>query len=470
MSALQYHAFQDAIHDAVIRFRAIPKNEVIRVISHLDCDGIAACSIFLRALMREDRQYALSTVQQLNDEVLATAAQDQYKVVVFTDLGSTSATVIAERLAGKDVLILDHHEPDGNPAGIMHINPHLHGIDGSKEVSGAGVVYLFCRALGEKNRDMAHIALVGATGDMQENSGFLHLNSAILEDALQQGLVEVKKGLRIFGSFTRPVHKALEYSTDPFIPGVSGSESGAINLLNSVRIPPKQGSSWRRLADLTTEETQRLVAAIVMKRVSIEHPEDIIGNHYLLRKETLDEFRDMKSFSTVLNACGRLDNTSLGIGCCLGDEKMKRKAVHNLQEYKRQIMHAMRWYEESQHSPRIIRQGGYLIINAGDNILGTMAGTMASILSRSGQVPDGTLILSLAHQDAANTKVSLRIAGRNQGNDLMSIIKAIAARVGCDAGGHKDAAGTVIKIGQEEAFIAAAQEILAKVSMEQEVE
>ncbi|MBI4149721.1 DHH family phosphoesterase [Candidatus Woesearchaeota archaeon] len=466
---MPYQEFQDSITGAVAQFHAIPKSETIRVISHLDCDGIAACSIFLKALMRENRQYALSTVQQLNDEVLGNLQQEQYSVVVFTDLGSTSAAAIAARLEGKTVLILDHHEPESSPSHIIHINPHLHSIDGSREISGAGVVYLFCKALNEKNRDMAHIALIGATGDMQESNGFLHLNKAILDDALQQGLVEVRKGLRMFGSYTRPVHKALEYSTDPFVPGVSGSESGAISLLNSLHIPAKNGANWRRLADLTKEETQRLIAAIVMKRISIDRPEDIIGNHYLLLKETLDEFRDMKSFSTVLNACGRLDNSSLGIGCCLGDEKMKRKAVQNLQEYKRQIMQAMRWYESHQDSPAIIRHDGYLIINAGDHILSTMAGTMASILSRSGTIPDGTLILSLAHQDAANTKVSLRIAGQNRGNDLMSIIKQIASRVGCDAGGHKDAAGTLIKIGQEEAFIAAAQEIFQRLSMEEKI-
>ena len=52
------------------------------------------------------------------------------------------------------------------------MNPHLFDIDGSTEISGAGVVYLFCKALDGKNKDMAHIAIVGAIGDIQEDKGF----------------------------------------------------------------------------------------------------------------------------------------------------------------------------------------------------------------------------------------------------------------------------------------------------------
>ena len=60
---------------------------------------------------------------------------------------------INDLMKDKVVLILDHHQPEEVEAenNICHINPHLHGIDGSKEISGSGVVYLFSKAVDKSN-------------------------------------------------------------------------------------------------------------------------------------------------------------------------------------------------------------------------------------------------------------------------------------------------------------------------------
>ena len=97
-------------------------------------------------------------------------------------------------------------------------------LGGSKEVSGSGVTYLFAKSLNKANIDFAYIAIIGAIGDMQEDRGFETLNSRILEDAKKTGKMKVITGIRVFGAQTKPLHKVLEYCTDPFIPGVSGSE------------------------------------------------------------------------------------------------------------------------------------------------------------------------------------------------------------------------------------------------------
>ena len=52
---------------------------------------------------------------------------------------------------------------------VVHINPHLFGIDGSKDLCGAGSSYLAIRDLDKKH--LAYFALVGAFGDMQGQDG-----------------------------------------------------------------------------------------------------------------------------------------------------------------------------------------------------------------------------------------------------------------------------------------------------------
>ena len=66
-----------------------------------------------------------------------------------------------------DVIIADHHQPMDFEIkdNITHVNPHLFGVDGSREVSASGVTYLTVR--GMEKQSLAGLALAGAFGDMQ---------------------------------------------------------------------------------------------------------------------------------------------------------------------------------------------------------------------------------------------------------------------------------------------------------------
>jgi len=465
----KYEEFKEYLAVALERFKEWDKQETIRLISHLDADGIGACSIMVKALNTDNRKYSLSIVQQLTDEVLQELANEPYNHFIFTDLGSGNLSSIKKRFIGKQVFILDHHEPEPLHVNdnIMHINPHLFGIDGGTEVSGAGVVYLFAKDLHKGVEDLAPIALVGAIGDFQEHDGFKRLNDEILRIAIKNGKVKVVRGLRIFGAQTRPLHKALEYCTDPYIPSVSGSESGAIQFLYELGIQAKNGKEWRKLVNLDEGEIKTLVSGIIMKRLGEDKPEDVLGNMYiLLEEEEESPFRDAKEFSTLLNACGRLDKASLGIGSCLGDKNTKEKAVASLAGYKRLIINAMNWFHEHKGGDGIIKGDGYIIINAGNNIKASMIGTISSILSKSNDIPSGTFILSLADMLNGTYKVSLRVSGRAE-VDLREIVKKISEKVGGEAGGHQAAAGANIPEDAVEAFVQEAQAVLAKRGMEE---
>jgi RecJ-like exonuclease len=461
-----YQLFKESAKNAAESFKKIDKRETIRVISHLDSDGICAASILLHAFMHEGRKYSLSIVQQVNELLLLDLNKEHYKYYFFTDLGSGQFSKIAKILKDKVVFILDHHELDAqqNHDSIVHVNPHLFGINGSKEISGSGVVYIFCSFLHDKYKNMAHVALIGAIGDVQENQGFLKLNNEILEEAQKQKKIEVKRGLKFFGQQTRPIHKILEYSTDPYIPDVTGSESGAFNFLAELGIHPKHKNGWKRMIDLSDEDMKRLVTGIIMKRLDEENPEDILGNVYILSDEKAGSpFRDAKEFSTLLNACGRLNKPSLGIGVCLGDPKLKKKAIQHMNSYKREIVKAMNWYEQHKYDDAVINGDGFVIINAKNEILSTMIGTVASIISKSKEFKEGTYIMSLAQDPHHNTKVSLRISGKHKNVDVKRLMVEITGYIpDAEAGGHKEAAGAIILTLHEEKFIEIAQEMLRK--------
>ncbi len=160
----KYAKFKQAVADAAARFSELDKKETIRIVSHLDADGISACAILVRALNLLNRKYSVSIVSQLNEKIITELKEENHHYYFFTDLGSGQINMIMKHLGEKTIFILDHHElPEFNqlPENIVHINPHEFGIDGSKEVAGAGVVYMFGKSLTEK-LDLAHIAIVGA--------------------------------------------------------------------------------------------------------------------------------------------------------------------------------------------------------------------------------------------------------------------------------------------------------------------
>lgn len=458
-----YEEFLGGVKYSVEAFNSLERKPV-RIVSHLDSDGLASCSILMRALERAGFPFSLSIVRQLDPSVLEELSMENYSIYFFTDLGSGCLSLIQQKLQGKSVFVLDHHKPEDFTPSFFHVNPQVYGLDGDREISGAGVTYLFAKALDEENKDMAHIAVIGAIGDVQERKGFVGLNSYILDDAVEAGKIEVKQGLSMFGSQTRPLHKVLEFSTEPYIPGVTGSESGAISFLQELGISIRGRDGYKKLIHLDEEDMKKLVTGIILKRLGSEtNPDDVLGPIFILKGEKEGSpTKDAKEFSTLLNACGRLNKPSLGVGACLGSPAIREKAIGMMADYKNEIIKALNWFYASRKTGSVIEKEGFVIVNAEDNIPERLIGTLTSIVSRSNLYPAKTVLLSMAHTVDGDTKVSLRMAGYSPDVDLRDIINAIVKVTGGQAGGHRLACGCVIPQEKELEFIKVAEEVLSK--------
>ncbi|RLE38735.1 hypothetical protein DRJ17_02975 [Candidatus Woesearchaeota archaeon] len=459
-----FDGFIERINELAKEFKKIDKNENIRIVSHLDADGISAAALLIKLFDFEKIRFTLNIIEQLDKRLINEIKKEKFNVIFFTDLGSGNLDLIQEGLAGKKVFVIDHHEISGRDDGLLHVNPHLFGLDGNKSISGAGVVYFFAKAVNEKIKDFAHIAVIGAIGDVQEDQGFEGMNSKILTDAVESGKLKIERGLRLYGLDSRPIHKVLEYSSDIKIPGVSGSESASVAFLQSIGIKIRNEKEFRRYSDLSTNEKKRLAAAIILKRADQDNPEDIFGNIYVLPDETEGPLKNAKEFATLLNSCGRLNRASFGIGALLNDKKLKKKALDSLKDYRRELVNALNWYRDNRKN--VITNGKYMIINAEDNVMHTIIGTLGSMISKSGEHPEGFLILTLAQSMYGYTKASLRVAGQSQ-HDLREIIKEIATKVDGDYGGHMQAAGALFETEREKEFIKEAMIVLDKKTMEE---
>src|SRR3989344_2987025 len=360
----------------------------IRVVSHLDADGLSSAAILTKALKRLNKKFALTIVKQLSPNILSQFKAESYETFLFVDLGSGNLEDIKGVINVKKIIILDHHQPQQIENSFIHLNPISFGLDGNRDVSGAGLAYLFAKSLDEKNKDLAPLALVGAIGDNQEDKGFSGINNLILEDA--KPYLEIITGLRMFGTQTKPLSKILQYSTDPYIPGITGDEQASREFLQELNLDPE-----KKLIHLDHEEMKKLVTFIILQRLgSEENPDDVLGPIYLLKSEPEESpTKDLREFSTLLNSCGRLNKPSLGIAACMQDNKLKHAAISLLNEYKRELIASLNWFYNSKE--KITELEGLVIINAEDNVKDTIIGTLTSMIAKSNLYQENTILISL---------------------------------------------------------------------------
>jgi RecJ-like exonuclease len=420
----------NAIEKAASNFNKETQDKEIKIISHYDTDGITSASIMIKALKRLDKRFSVKIIKQLESEALEFKEND---VVLFLDLASSALNYLG-KLKSK-IYIIDHHEISQTiPENITIINPHLFG---SEEISGAGLSYLFARALSQENKDLAGLAVIGMVGDMLDKN-ISKINKQILDEAE----VIIKQGLLLYPA-TRPINKALEFSSSLFIPGVTGSQSGAISLLSEAGIEKSNGE-YKNLVDLTPEEMSRLITAVVLRRMH-KHNENILGNIYLVKFH--GRLEDAREISAMINACSRLEQSDISLLLCLGKKDIRKKTEEIYASYKQHIVKALNHIE----SLRKIEGKEYVIINAKDSIKDTIIGTVTSILSNSPSYEEGTIIIGMAYNQE-KIKVSARIAGRN-GRNIREVLETVTRNIGGECGGHPLAAGCLINKENEDEFI-----------------
>ncbi len=452
--------------------------------SHIDADGLTSAAVAATALEREEIPFETAFYDQLDADGVAEIAATDYEVVLFTDFGSGQLDAITDHAADGAFtpVVVDHHRPadpgDCDPAVATevdgyadvphHCNPLVEGLDGAGELSGAGAAYLLARALGgEGNRDLAALAVVGAVGDMQASGGELvGANAEIVAEGVAAGVLSEDRDLAVYGKQTRPLPKLLEYATDVYVPGISNSESGAVEFLRELDVPLKDGDEWRRWVDLASGERRAVASGLVERAVERGVPagkiEDLVGTAYTLTAEPAGtELRDASEFSTLLNATARYDRADVGLAVCLGDRDAGlRRARSLLRTHRRNLSAGLEWVKTNG----VTREDNIQWFDAGDEIRDTIVGIVAGMATGTDGVDRSRPIVAFARESDTETKVSARGTPGlvSDGLDLSTVMQEAAREVGGDGGGHDVAAGATIPSGEEGSFVAAADEVVGR--------
>ncbi len=435
--------------------RGIAQGSTIALVSHYDADGLCSVSIIARMLSEEGVYFQIKIVEQITPLTIDELKQLSADIFIFTDLGSGSKELLKSLIKqAKLIVILDHHQPSsGGDGEFVEVNPHYYGINGSCEVSASGIAYMVARKFKEDLAPLCTLAIVGALGDRQDvgaRFSLIGLNRRILEEAKRLRLVEEEIGLRLYGLRQRPLVKALAYTMDPFIPGITGNETASFNFLKSIGINPVKDSELRLASDLSPEEVRKLATALVKYMLKQGLPaneaERIFGmNYYILTESSTSPLRDAREFAQILNACGRLGYYGTGIGLCIGRRGAYLvRAIDHVSEYRRILASVLdRIRKEREQIAKVY--SGIIYINLGDVVNERITGAIASLLSSSRSFKgEGKVLLVAAKMRGGMLKISARKIDEENGVNLGVVLEEAAKAVGGFGGGHANAGGAAI--------------------------
>lgn len=458
-------ALLDSIKTAVERIKEWKNNGVFfNVYTHLDADGLASGGIIASILKNLDVPFKLRILNQLTEETLSNLDAQDNSIILLLDFGSSQKSLLKKFLK-IPCIIIDHHQPQYTDEEnlIFEVNPHLFGIDGSKDVSSSGLSYLLAKEFSYENVIFSPIALIGALGDRQdcgEKGSFIGLNKLILGDAIENGLINIKIGLKLFGFESRPIVKSLEYTIDPLIPGLSGDFNACTSFLKSIGIDPiDENGIFRRSYNLSSEELRKLIIEIIKYMlnhgISSNTAEDIIGTIYILNNESEDScLRDAREFSSILNACGRMGFPSYGVALCMGIRgAVVQKAFEIANNYRKEISRILNWFNINKDRVKLL--SNIQVINVEGNIDEKLLSPFISIAVSSRMVSVNTPLVGLVLTNRGKLKVSCRMDRdlTSKGINLGIAAKIAAENVGGIGGGHDIAAGAEIPVGTENLFL-----------------
>ncbi|MDC3237124.1 single-stranded-DNA-specific exonuclease RecJ [bacterium] len=143
-------------------FTAIKNREKILVFGDFDADGVTSTALLSEFLEHCDANiswyipHRIKEGHSLQSDHIQMAVNQDIDLIITVDCGVTSHDAIKKAgLEDIDVIITDHHEPDGElPESLAVIDPKREDCDaGLEKLAGVGVVFFLVMALRKSLRD-----------------------------------------------------------------------------------------------------------------------------------------------------------------------------------------------------------------------------------------------------------------------------------------------------------------------------
>lgn len=414
----------------------VDKVSRVRTLCHYDPDGTTSSAILARALMRRGKRVHATMAHALDATTAERVAKEPNELLIVSDMGSGQLDLLESMPF--PVIVLDHHKPLRDTEKLVHVNPHLYGVDGARDMCGASTSWLFSLALDEANWDLAGLAAAGAIGDKQDLGGFTGVNAALFAEAVDRKVLVPERRLALRD---RPVAQAVALSISPYFRGLGGRPDAAEAFLRAAGVDP---TSSVRTMDATARRklTSVLATKLVEQGAAPEALEVLVEDRYWIEPEQMYA-QDLEAY---VNGCDRLEQMGLGMAVCLGDRDALGRAESLLDEYTNRVLgHLGRLETEGLFAKKHIQ----FFYCEEPSLAGSVAGAGIQFYFDQARPVVGLSVMD------RQTKASARgtRAQMAAGIDLAVALREAAESVEGDGGGHNIASGATIPKGREDRFL-----------------
>ncbi|MHA1268847.1 MAG: hypothetical protein ACTSPY_03595 [Candidatus Helarchaeota archaeon] len=333
----------------------ISSGNIIYLISGYDADGISASSIIIKLIHRLEGKFHLRFINNIDlNWIKSFIGEFKNKIessyFIFLDLGITTLHYLNKHFPHGQVIVIDHDFPRNKIRhyDILYTNLVELGINGNFEISSSGIAYFIIKEINKLNIELGSsnfienlpiLGIIGALGDNQDVGNkhtLIGLNNLIINDCKQMDLIIEEENLRFF-RHDGPILVSLLETLDPYLIDLTNDKRKINELLLKLNIP-----SNIPLNELNTQQKSILNENLLQ---FIHDAKDLVGINYFYKKEThIDILKNLREFSLLLNACGRLNFPGIGLSICLGDRGVQLKEAKELyKKYRDAISICLDW-------------------------------------------------------------------------------------------------------------------------------
>lgn len=415
-------------------------NGSVFIVCHNDADGLCGGAVMAKALSRAGIFFRLKSISRLNRDIVDELANENMDYYIFVDIGSGYVELVESLVTrtGAQVVVLDHHRIKGESSKFIQVNCNNHGIDGSFDMSGSMMAFVFACTMDLSNYDLIDVALAGAIGDKQDIFGFTGQNKKFVDLALQHGFLVKERNIDIYGD---TINDALTNTFDPFFKGISGRPRSIAMFLADLDIPLDMS-----LESLEIEKKKSLNSALVIEMIRSVPGNSTIQNFVKDRYYSSRINMYLGHLATVVNACGKQGKWSLGIAYILDSENYSKDALSQASAFNGKLMKKLVELEGGFQE----KENFQYFTGEEDDHCGTVAGVAIRYIS-AGNFP--LLGLTARKNDTMDISARGTRALVEQGLDLSSAMSEVCAMVGGQGGGHPVASGGTIPLDTMDEFL-----------------
>ena len=416
------------------------------VFSHNDADGICAAGILTALLVRQGKGVQTSMLKGFDRQRIEEAAILEVDLILVADMGSGNLSELDS--LGKKLIVLDHHRPEKDSELLFHLNPAVFNVDGARYACASTLSMLLAVTVDEGNWDLLPLAFAGMVGDRQHLQGLMGVNAHLYNDGGKRGLVQERKGSLLPPG---PIGESLLRSSHPFIRGVSGDAEGIARLLQEAGL--RSETTWDALDEGRRRKLTSLLSLRLLEQGStLGGLEDALAPDYFFPGDN----SRAGQMTRLVNACGRVEETSLGLALLLGEPEARKRAEGLARDYDEMLLSAAKRTAERGLSKG---RGIQYFESPHKEVSSELCGL---IMQWVGDQDKATICLTRMDREFKVSSRGTRRLVDQEGLDLSVALRDAAAAVGGVGGGHNIASGATVPLGRDIDFIQALDEIVSQ--------